>query len=71
MYIGPYTSIRDNATIRRGEIENSVIMDNCIIDANERMIDSLISPYSSIRSNDKSLPRGRRFILGERSQVGL
>jgi len=71
VYIGPYTSIGNHITIRRGEIENSIIMDNCIIDVEERIVDSLISPDSKITSNDKNKPKGRRFILGEKSQVEL
>jgi len=70
VYIGPYTSIGNNVTIKRGEIENSIIMDHCLIDANERITDSLIAPHSKIISNN-SKPRARRFILGERSHVEL
>ena len=71
VYIGPYTSIGNHLTIRRGEIENSIIMDNCVIDVDERIVDSLIAPDSKITSNDKNKPKGRRFILGEKSQVEL
>lgn len=71
VYIGPYVSIGNNVTIKKGEIENSIIMDNCKIDADERIMDSLIASYSKINSNEKNRPRGRRFILGERSQVEL
>ncbi len=71
VYIGPYTSIGSGATIKRGEIENSIIMDNCLIDVSERIIDSLIAPHSKIVSNNENKPRGRRFILGERSHVEM
>ncbi|MEM2915391.1 MAG: hypothetical protein QXH91_08360, partial [Candidatus Bathyarchaeia archaeon] len=71
VYIGPYTSVGNNATIKRGEIENSIIMDNCLIDVNEKITDSLMAPYSKIVSNDSNKPRGRRFILGERSRRTL
>lgn len=71
VYIGPYTSVGNHVTINRGEIENSVIMDNCLIDVDERIIDSLIAPYSKIVSTGNNKPRGRRFTLGERSQVEL
>jgi len=70
VYIGPYTSIGNNVTIKRGEIENSIIMDHCLIDANERITDSLIAPNSKIISKNNK-PRARRFILGERSHVEL
>jgi glucose-1-phosphate thymidylyltransferase len=68
VYIGPYTSVGKNVEIRRGEIENSIIMDHCLIDVDERIVDSLIAPHSKIVSNENK-PRGKRFILGERSHV--
>lgn len=70
-YIGPYTSIGSNVTIKKGEIENSIIMDNCEIDVDERIVDSLIASNSKIISDKDSKPKGRRFILGEKSQVEL
>jgi len=70
VYIGPCTSIGNNVTIKKGEIENSIIMDNCYIEANERITDSLIAPYSKIISNNNK-PRARRFVLGERSHIEL
>lgn len=71
VYIGPYTSIGNDATIKRGEIENSIVMDGCLIDVDEKITDSLIGPYSEITSNLNAKPRGRRFILGERSKIML
>ena len=71
VYVGPYTSIGNNVTIKRGEIENSIIMDHCIIDINDRIIDSLIAPSSRIISNTNNTPTGRRFILGERTYIEL
>jgi len=71
VYIGPYTSIGNNVVVKRGEIENSIIMDNCVIDVEEKIVDSLIGPYSQVSSNMNARPKGRRFILGERSRVDL
>jgi len=56
-------------TVRRGEIENSILMDGCIIDTEERIVNSLIGPYSLVTSNSEGRPRGKRLILGERSRV--
>ena len=70
VYIGPYTSIGNNCTIKKGEIENSIIMDNCTIDMKERMTDSIIGPYSELTTN-KSKPHGKKFILGERTCIEL
>jgi len=71
VYIGPYTSIGNDVTIKKGEIENSIIMDNCMIDVDERIVDSIIASHSQITSNERNTPKGKRFILGERSQVEL
>ena len=46
-------------------------MDHCIIDVEERIVDSLIGPHSTISSNSNNRPKGRRFILGETSSVTL
>jgi glucose-1-phosphate thymidylyltransferase len=70
VYVGPYTSIGNNVVVRRGEIENSIIMDYCVIDVGDRITDSLIGPYSKICSS-VNRPYGRRFIVGERSQMTL
>jgi glucose-1-phosphate thymidylyltransferase len=70
VYVGPYTSIGSHCTIRRGEIENSIIMDNCTINIEERMTDSIIAPHSEITSN-KAVSHGKRFILGERTYIEL
>jgi glucose-1-phosphate thymidylyltransferase len=71
VYIGPYTSIGNNVTIKRGELENSIIMDGCLIDVDEKITDSLIGPHSELTSNANAKPKGRRFILGERSKITL
>jgi len=71
VYIGPFTSIGNHTTIKRGEIENSIIMDNCVIDIDDRITDSLIGPCSSILSNEKNKPKARKFLIGEQSQITL
>ena len=71
VYIGPYTSIGNNVNIKRGEIANSIVMDGCLLDVNERITDSIIGPNTKVVSNADSKPSGRKFILGESSQVAL
>ena len=69
VYIGPYTSIGNGVVIKSGEIENSIVMDGCVIDVNDRIIDSIIGPNTRIVLNRESKPSGRRFIIGESSQI--
>jgi glucose-1-phosphate thymidylyltransferase len=70
-YIGPYTSIGNNVAVKKGEIENSIVMDGCTIDAEERITDSLIGPNSVVIPRPNAGPKGRRLIVGERSTVEL
>ncbi|KXB05946.1 glucose-1-phosphate thymidylyltransferase [candidate division MSBL1 archaeon SCGC-AAA382A20] len=70
VYIGPYTSIGDGVEIMEGEIENSIVMNNCEIRVGERIVNSLIGPDSRIVSGD-SKPTGRSMILGKSSEVIL
>jgi glucose-1-phosphate thymidylyltransferase len=70
VYVGPYTSIGNNCVIKKGEIENSIIMDNCTIEMKDRMTDSIIGPYSELTTS-KFRPHGKKFILGERTCIEL
>jgi len=66
--IGPYVSLGNNSTITNCEIENSIIMNDCKIDCNSKIVDSIIATGSSIGENST---KKHQFLLGERSQVSL
>ena len=68
-YIGPYTSIGDNTILKSGEIEDSVVIGDCILDFKEKIVNSLIGRNSNITSNGSKLPKGHKFILGEYSNI--
>ena len=70
VYIGPYTSIGNNTHIKRGEIENSIILENCVIEINTKIIDSIIGANSEIITNQKG-PKGHKLIVGENSKIVL
>jgi len=70
VYIGPYTSIGNSVVIKRGEIENSIIMDGCRVDMSDKITESLIGPYSTITANRRG-PKGYRFIVGESARITL
>ena len=71
VYVGPFTSIGSNVYIKQGEVENSIIMNNCEINTHSRIVDSIIANDSKIIDTPNSSPKGHRFLLGERSQVFL
>ncbi len=68
-YVGPYTSVGDNCRLVNVEVENSVIMDNVVLeDLGERIVDSLIGANARIKRRDRR-PRGMQFIVGEHAAV--
>ena len=67
-YIGPYTSIGDNCEIIDTELEDTVILDSSIIRNGGRIVDSLIGREVKIVKKD-GLPNGKRFVIGDNSEV--
>lgn len=70
-YVGPFTSIGDGVTIRGSEVENTIVMNNCHIECDKRIVDSLIGAGTQIISADKETPKGHKFILGELSRISI
>ena len=68
-YVGPYTSIGENCRLVNVEIENSVVMDDVVVeDVDERIIDSLIGSRVRITRRSRK-PRGVQFIVGENTLI--
>jgi glucose-1-phosphate thymidylyltransferase len=70
-YIGPYTSIGNNAVIRNTEIEHSIIFDQVSISCPKRIVDGLIGRGATVISMANSLPAGHRMVVGDNSMVEL
>ena len=68
-YIGPNTSIGDNSKISKCQIENSIIMKNCIIDCNLKISYSIIAFYSHVLENPNEMDKV--FLLGEGTKISL
>jgi len=64
--IGPNVSIGKNSHLERCNVKNSIIMNDCIINAQIKIVDSIIADGTEIRHNnsDESV-----YLLGERSQI--
>ncbi|MBM2818369.1 MAG: glucose-1-phosphate thymidylyltransferase [Nitrosarchaeum sp.] len=67
--IGPYVSVGDNCILKNCNIENSIIMEDCTINAKVDFESSIIAHGSEITDND--IPKKHQFLLGERSQIKL
>lgn len=66
--IGPYVSIDNDCSLRQCDIENSIIMADCRIDAKITISESIIAHGSEISNNHL---KKHQFLLGERSQIRL
>ncbi len=70
-YIGPFTSIQHDCTIRSAEIEHSIVLESAVIDGIcSRIEDSLIGRHVHV-SKSPLKPQAYRFVLGDRSVVGI
>ncbi|MBN1295361.1 glucose-1-phosphate thymidylyltransferase [bacterium] len=70
-YIGPFTSIQRDTVIRNAEIEHSIVCEGAIIsDIGVRIEDSLIGRMVELKKA-VARPRAYRFVLGDRSVVGI
>jgi len=71
-YIGPYTSIGSNCTIRGAEVEDSIIMDRAAIELSSgiRIRQSLIGPSVTVYARDIQT-RTLKLLLGRDSKVEL
>ncbi|MCH9651116.1 MAG: glucose-1-phosphate thymidylyltransferase [Deltaproteobacteria bacterium] len=70
-FVGPYTSIGAGCSLKRCEVENSIILSNCQIrDIPLRIDGSLIGRNARIVKTDFK-PKAYRFMLGDNSEVGI
>ena len=66
--IGPNVSIGKNAHLENCTIKNSIVMDNCIINASIKIVDSIIANGTEIKKNESE---ESVYLLGERSNIIL
>lgn len=70
-YIGPFTSIYFDVTIRDSEVEHSIVLEkSCILDIRAKIEDSLIGKNVEV-SRSPIKPKAYRFMLGDSSRVGV
>ena len=69
-YVGPYTSIGSNCEIKNSEVEDSIVMDGAKLINAGNIFDSMIGRGAVIEKN-KSLPNGKKFIIGDNSWVRI
>jgi len=70
-YIGPFTSVYDDVTIKNSEIEHSIVLERCVIqDIPVRIEASLIGKEVRIQRSQLK-PTAYRFMVGDSSLVDV
>ncbi len=70
-YIGPYTAVGANCVIEGAEVEHSILLEGSSVrNLNGRMESSLLGRDVAI-SRDNRQPRAYRFMVGDKSEIGI
>lgn len=70
-FIGPYTSIGPEVTVRRSEVEHSILLAGSRVeDLETRMEASLLGREASVVRTDR-MPRTLKLLVGDRSRIEL
>jgi glucose-1-phosphate thymidylyltransferase len=70
-YIGPYTSIGENVTVRRSEVEHSIILAGSVVeDLGTRMEASLLGREVRLTRSD-GMPKTLRMLVGDKSEIKI
>ena len=70
-YVGPFTSIYHDCTIRRSEIEHSIVLEGSVIDDVDGKIESSLIGKGCTVCSSPERPRAYRLMLGDHSRVEL
>ncbi len=70
-YIGPYTAVGDRCQISSAEVDDSMVMEDAVINVERKIVRSVIGRGSKILSSSGMLPKGERLVVGENTTVHL
>lgn len=70
-YIGPYTAVGDRCQISSAEVDDSIIMEDAVVNVEKKLVRSMIGKGSKILSSSGMLPKGERLVVGENTTVHL
>jgi glucose-1-phosphate thymidylyltransferase len=70
-YIGPYTAIGDRCTLTMAEVDDSIVMDDTVIDVERKLVRSMVGKGTRILNSNGLLPKGQRLVVGENTTIYL
>ncbi|MCU0853242.1 MAG: glucose-1-phosphate thymidylyltransferase [Thermoplasmata archaeon] len=70
-YIGPYTAVGDSCQISHAEIDDSIIMDESVVEVEHKLVRTMVGKGSKILSSAGLIPKGERLVVGENTTLYL
>jgi len=70
-YVGPYTTVGDRCEVARAEVDDSIVMDDTVINVERKIVRSMVGKGSKILSANGLLPKGERLVVGENTTLFL
>ena len=70
-YIGPYTAVGDRCVVTTSEVDDSIVMEDTIIDVRRKIVRSMIGKSSKILDSNDLVPKGDRLVVGENTTLFL
>ncbi|MCJ7464192.1 MAG: NDP-sugar synthase, partial [Thermoplasmata archaeon] len=70
-YVGPYTAIGDRCQITMAEVDDSIVMDDTVIDVERKLVRSMVGKGTKILNANGLLPKGQRLVVGENTTIYL
>jgi glucose-1-phosphate thymidylyltransferase len=69
-FVGPFSAIGRDCSVRRSEIEHSVLLDGAQVSDAGRIEDSLLGYHVEVSRSDRR-PRATRLMVGDHSRIDL
>lgn len=70
-FVGPYTSISDCCTVRRAEVENSILLQGSVVEDIVGRIDSSLIGKDCLVRRTSQRPRAHKLLLGDHSRLEM
>lgn len=70
-YVGPYTSIGAGCTIRRAEVEHSIVLERSVIEDIDAKIESSLIGRDCVITRTPARPRAVKLMVGDHSRLEL
>ena len=70
-YIGPYTSIYHDCSIRNSEVEFSIVLANCRVEDIGIRIEGSLLGCDSVLVRAREKPRTHRFVIGDQGMIEI